>query len=96
MNNMKYLIDKSLDDLFKENPEILTLRITSLMEIVKDYHSWRKTKFESDEVITTNIEERIKSLKIDNELLRVENGSYTEHCRFFRESYCKLFGYNYL
>ena len=96
MNSMKYLIDKSLEDLFKENPEILTLRITSLMEIVKDYHSWRKTKFESDEVITTNIEERIKSLKIDNELLRVENGSYPEHCRFFRESYCKLFGYNYL
>jgi hypothetical protein len=87
---MKYLIDKSLDDLFKENPKILTLRINSLMEIVKDYHSWRKTKFESDAVGTTNIEERIKSLKIDNELLRVENGSYPEHCRFFRESYCKL------
>ena len=93
---MKYSIDESIDKLLKENPEILTLNISSLMEIVKDYHSWRKTKFESDEVGANNIQDIIKSLKIDNESLRVENGSSPKHCRFFRESYCKLFGYNYL
>jgi hypothetical protein len=34
---MEKLIDDSIDKLLKENSEILTLRITSLMEIVKYY-----------------------------------------------------------
>ena len=87
---MKYLIDESIDKLLKENPEILTLRISSLMEIVQDYHSYKKTKYYSDRVGATNIQDIIKSLRINNELLA------TEDDRFFRESYGKLFGYNYL
>jgi hypothetical protein len=58
---MEKLIDDSIDKLLKENSEILTLRITSLMEIVKYYHSYKTKK-----VGVTNI-------KIDNKLLKKEH-----------------------